>query len=162
MSARRTRPATPYVLGAMKPKPLRVLALLVLAVAAFAPGDAGAKGVAVLAVVGSDGRSITIDPEPAVLGVMLYHPASVYNVRPRPAKPRGGYVKLYPLGRAASRRYLAAFTRRRVHSASAGTRLSYHARVVGSARRVVCSMCRGASNPSMGAQQCSPCARAAR
>ena len=82
----------------MKPKPLAVLALLVLAVAAFAPADAAAKDVAALAVVGSDGRSITIEPERAVLGVMLYHPASVYNVRPRPTRPRGGYVKLYPLG----------------------------------------------------------------
>ena len=30
---------------------------------------------------------------------MLYHPGSVYEGRPRPARPRGPYVKLYPLGR---------------------------------------------------------------
>jgi hypothetical protein len=82
----------------MKPKPLGGLALLVLAIAAFTPADVAAKDVAALAVVGSDGRSITIEPEPAVLGVMLYHPASVYNVRPRPTRPRGGYVELFPLG----------------------------------------------------------------
>jgi hypothetical protein len=79
-------------------KPLVLFPFLVFAVAAFAPADAAAKGVEALVVVGSDGRSITIEPELAVLGVMLYHPASVYNVRPRPARPRGGYVKLYPLG----------------------------------------------------------------
>jgi hypothetical protein len=76
---------------------LAVLALLILA--AFAPADAAAKGVATLVVVGSDGRSIRIQPEQAVLAVMLYNPGSVYNHRPEPATPRGGYVKLYPLGR---------------------------------------------------------------
>jgi hypothetical protein len=75
-------------------KVLSVLAVLALATAAPAAG----KGVESIVVVGSDGRSITIDPERAVLGVMLYNPASVYKVRPKPAKPRGGYVRIYPLG----------------------------------------------------------------
>jgi hypothetical protein len=78
-------------------KPVAVLSLLVLSLA-FARADAAAKDVAALVVVGSDGRSIMIDPGPAVLGVMLYHPASIYNVRPQPARARGGYVKLYALG----------------------------------------------------------------
>jgi hypothetical protein len=77
-------------------KLLATLALLV--VTAITPADASAKGVATLVVVGPDGRSITIQPEEAVLAVMLYHPASVDNRRPEPATPRGGYVKLYPLG----------------------------------------------------------------
>jgi hypothetical protein len=77
-------------------KLLGTLALLV--VTAIAPSDASAKGVATLVVVGSGGRSVRIQPEQAVLAVMLYHPASVYNRRPEPATPRGGYVKLYPLG----------------------------------------------------------------
>jgi hypothetical protein len=73
-----------------------VLALLLLA--AVVPSDAAAKGVAVLVVVGADGRSSKIEPEQGVLSVMLYHPASVYHVKPKPATPRGGYVKIYPLG----------------------------------------------------------------
>jgi hypothetical protein len=73
-----------------------VLALLLFA--AVAPADAAAKDVAALVVVGSDGRSIKIEPEPAVLSVMLYHPASSHDVAPEPATPRGGYVKIYPLG----------------------------------------------------------------
>jgi hypothetical protein len=77
-------------------KLLTAVALLI--VAAVAVADAGAKGVATLVVVGSNGRSIRIEPEPAVLAVMLYHPGSIYNHRPQPATPRGGYVKLYPLG----------------------------------------------------------------
>jgi hypothetical protein len=71
-------------------------ALTFLALAAAAPADA--KGVASIAVVGADGRSLTIEPERAVLAVMLYNPGSVDNVRPEAARPRGGYVKLYPLG----------------------------------------------------------------
>ena len=78
-------------------KLLAVIALLI--VAAVVPADAAAKDVAALVVVGSDGRSNRIEPDPAVLSVMLYHPASVYNVRPKPAPRRGGYVKIYPLGR---------------------------------------------------------------
>ncbi len=77
-------------------KLLAVLGLLILA--AVAPGDAAAKGVATLVVVGSDGRSIRIQPELPVLAVMLYHRESVYNRRPEPATPRGGYVKIYLLG----------------------------------------------------------------
>jgi hypothetical protein len=81
----------------MGPMKMRaVLALLLLA--AVVPSDAAAKGVAVLVVVGADGRSSKIEAEHAVLSVMLYHPASVYHVRPKPAMPRGGYVKIYPLG----------------------------------------------------------------
>jgi hypothetical protein len=77
-------------------KRFAVLALLIGA--AVAPINASAKGVATLVVVGSDGRSITIHPEQAVLAVMLYSPASVYNRRSEPTIPRGGYVKIYPLG----------------------------------------------------------------
>ncbi len=73
-----------------------VFALLILA--AVAPPDVAAKGVAALVLVGADGRSIKIEPERAALSVMLYHPASVYNVKPKPATPRGDYVKIYPLG----------------------------------------------------------------
>src|SRR5256885_6102991 len=73
-----------------------LLALLVLT--AIAPSDAAAKGVTALAVVGADGRSSTIEPERAVLSVMFYNPASVYHVKPKPATPRGGYVRIYPLG----------------------------------------------------------------
>ena len=76
------------------PVTLTFLALLPLIAAA----PAEAKDIESLVVVGSDGRSLTIRPERAVLGVMLYHPASVYNVRPRPATPRGGYLRIYPLG----------------------------------------------------------------
>ncbi len=72
-------------------------AVVLLIVVALIPADAGAKGVATLVVVGSDGRSIGIEPEQAVLAVMLYHPGSVYNHRPEPAAPHGGYVKIYPL-----------------------------------------------------------------
>jgi hypothetical protein len=72
--------------------------LVLLIVAAVAPADAAAKGVTTLVVVGSDGRSIGIQPDPAVLAVMLYHPESVYNRRPERATPLGGYVKIYPLG----------------------------------------------------------------
>jgi hypothetical protein len=80
-------------------KPLVLFPFLIFAAGAFAPADGAAIGVeALVVVVGSDGHSITIEPERAVLGVMLYHPASAYNVRPRPTRPRGGYVKLYPLG----------------------------------------------------------------
>jgi hypothetical protein len=61
-------------------KLLAVLALFIMA--AVAPGEAAAKGVATPVVVGSDGRSIKIQPEPAVMGVGLYHPESVYNQRP--------------------------------------------------------------------------------
>jgi hypothetical protein len=67
-------------------------------IALTAASPAAAKDVESLVVVGADGRSVTLEPEREVLGVMLYHPASVYNVRPRRAAPRGGYVKIYPLG----------------------------------------------------------------
>jgi hypothetical protein len=77
-------------------KLLAALALLTLT--GVVPVDACAKGVATLEVVGSDGRSLRVQPEQAVLAVMLYHPASVYNRQPEPAAPRGGYVKIYPLG----------------------------------------------------------------
>jgi hypothetical protein len=73
-----------------------LVALAFLGLITAAPADA--KDVASIVVVGSDGRSIEIGPERAVLAVMLYHPASVYNVRPKLAKPRGGYVRIYPLG----------------------------------------------------------------
>jgi hypothetical protein len=73
-----------------------LLALLVLA--AIAPSHAAAKGVTALVVVGADGRSSKIEPERAVLSVMFYSPVSVYHVKPKPATPRGGYVKIYPLG----------------------------------------------------------------
>ena len=73
-----------------------LLTLLVLA--AIAPSDAAAKGVTALVVVGADGRSSKIPPEGAVLSVMFYNPASVDHVKPKPATPRGGYVKIYPLG----------------------------------------------------------------
>jgi hypothetical protein len=76
-------------------KLLAVLAFVALAAAS----PAHAKDVESIVVVGSDGRSVTIDPEPAVLAVMLYHPAGVYHVRPKPARPSGGYVRIYPLGR---------------------------------------------------------------
>jgi hypothetical protein len=72
------------------------VAIALLALAAASP--AGAKDIESIVVVGSDGHSLTITPERAVLSVMLYHPASVYDVRPKPARPRGGYVKIYPLG----------------------------------------------------------------
>jgi hypothetical protein len=74
----------------------RVVSFAVLALIATSP--AAAKDIESIVVVGSDGRSITIEPEREVLGVMLYHPASVYSVPPTPARPRGGYVRLYPLG----------------------------------------------------------------
>jgi hypothetical protein len=73
-----------------------LFALLLLA--AVVPSDAAAKGVAALVVVGADGRSTKIEPEQAVLSVMLYSPASINHVKPKPATPRGGYVKIYPLG----------------------------------------------------------------
>jgi hypothetical protein len=60
---------------------------------------ASAKDIGAIVVFGSDGRSVTISAEPEVLGVLLYHPASVYNVRPKPARPVGGYARVYPLGR---------------------------------------------------------------
>ena len=80
-------------------RPIKLLGLLALVVlVGAAPADA--KDIESMVVVGSDGRSLTIKPERAVVGVMLYHPASVYNVRPNPARPRGGYVRIYPLGRS--------------------------------------------------------------
>lgn len=75
-----------------------LVALVCLALALSPP--AAAKGIQSIVVVGSDGRSTTIGAEQEVLGVMLYHPASVYNVRPHPATPRGGFVKIYPVGPA--------------------------------------------------------------
>ncbi len=77
---------------------MKLLALLAFLVLVAAP-TAAAKDIESIVVAGSDGRSITIEPERAVLAVMLYHPASVYNVRPVPVRPRGGYVRVYPLGR---------------------------------------------------------------
>lgn len=79
-------------------KLLPLFAVLILA--ALAPADASAKGVESIVVVGANGRSIRIQPEQALLAVMLYHPASVYDRRPRPAVPVGGYVKIYPVGTA--------------------------------------------------------------
>jgi hypothetical protein len=76
---------------------IRVL-LALLFLAAMAPSGAAAKGVTTLVVVGAGGRSTTIEPERAVLSVLFYNPGSVYRVKPRPAKPRGGYVRIYPLG----------------------------------------------------------------
>jgi hypothetical protein len=73
-----------------------LIALALLALAAASPAQA--KDIESIVVVGSDGRSLTITPERAVLSVVLYHPASVYDVRPKRARPRGGYVKIYPLG----------------------------------------------------------------
>jgi hypothetical protein len=73
-----------------------VFALLLLA--AVVPSDAAAKGVEALIVVGADGRYSRIEPEQAVLSVMLYNPASAYHVKPKPAMRRGGYLKIYPLG----------------------------------------------------------------
>jgi hypothetical protein len=73
--------------------PVLVMSLLVLA------APASAKDIGVIVVVGGDGRSIAISAEPEVLGVLLYHPASVYNVRPRYARPVGAYARIYPLGR---------------------------------------------------------------
>ncbi len=77
-----------------------LLVLLVLAVPAsgVASAHAGPPPNMTLVVVGSDGRSVTIEPEPAVLAVLFYAPHSVYDVQPRPASPRGGYVRIYPLG----------------------------------------------------------------
>jgi hypothetical protein len=60
--------------------------------------EAEASYVTALVVVGADGCSIRIEPEQAVLSVMFYNPASVYNVKPKGATARGGYVKLYPVG----------------------------------------------------------------
>ena len=77
-------------------KVLLVFALLLLA--AIAASGAAAKGVATLVVVGADGRSTAIAPERGVLSVMFYNPASNYHVKPKPAEPRGGFVKIYPLG----------------------------------------------------------------
>jgi hypothetical protein len=57
-----------------------LVVLAFVALAAAAPADA--KDVASIVVVGSDGRSIEIEPEHAVLAVLLYHPASVYNLQP--------------------------------------------------------------------------------
>jgi hypothetical protein len=57
-----------------------LVVLAFVALAAAAPADA--KDIAAIVVVGSDGRSIEIEPELAVLTVLLYHPASVYNLRP--------------------------------------------------------------------------------
>ena len=76
-------------------KPFLALAFLVLAV----PPAADAEEIASIVVVGSDGRSTTIEPELPVLRVMLYNPSSVYNVRPKATRPRGGYVRIYPLQR---------------------------------------------------------------
>jgi hypothetical protein len=73
-----------------------LLAFVCLALALSPP--ASAKDIQSIVVVGSDGRSTTIGAEQEVLGVMLYHPASVYNVRPHQATPRGGFVKIYPVG----------------------------------------------------------------
>jgi hypothetical protein len=78
----------------MKMRAVVVLLLLF----AVVPSDAAAKDVAAFVVVGADGRSMEIEPEQAVLAVMLYNPASVYHVKPKPAMPRGRYVKIYPLG----------------------------------------------------------------
>lgn len=72
--------------------------LVVLMALAFA-SPAAAKDAESITMVGSEGRSLTIEPERAVVAVMLYHPASVYDVRPTPARPRGGYVKIYLLRR---------------------------------------------------------------
>ena len=78
----------------------RRLVLLVVAVAAAAAAatPADAKDVEAIVIVGSDGRSAVVRAERTVLAVMLYHPASVYRVRPHRAAPRGGYVRIYPLG----------------------------------------------------------------
>jgi hypothetical protein len=73
-----------------------LLAFVCLALALSSP--ASAKDIHSIVVVASDGRSITIGAEREVLGVMLYHPASVYNIRPHRAMPRGGFVKIYPVG----------------------------------------------------------------
>jgi hypothetical protein len=76
---------------------MNVLGLLTVFVLVGA-APAYAKDIESIVVVGSDGRSLTIKPERAVLGVMLYHPASVYDVRPKPARSRGSYVRIYPVG----------------------------------------------------------------
>jgi hypothetical protein len=73
-----------------------LLAFVCLALALSPP--ASAKDIQSIVVVGSDGRSTTIGAEQEVLGVMLYHPASVYNIQPHRATPRGGFVKIYPVG----------------------------------------------------------------
>jgi hypothetical protein len=82
----------------MKLLPIFAVAVLATLVSV----DASAKGVGSIVAVGSDGRSIRIQREQAVLAVMLYHPESVYNRRPQRAIPRGGYVKIYPLGAGGS------------------------------------------------------------
>jgi hypothetical protein len=74
------------------------LLLAVVCLALALSPSASAKGVDSIVLVGSDGRSATISAEQEVLGVMLDHPASVYNIRPHRAPPRGGFVKVYPLG----------------------------------------------------------------
>lgn len=76
---------------------MKLLAFGLLIFTAATP-SAAAKGVVSLVAVGSDGDSIAIQPEQAVLAVMLYHPQSVFNLRPEPAEPRGAYVRIYPLG----------------------------------------------------------------
>ena len=73
-----------------------LVALMLLAVVGVP--QAQAKGVSSIDVVGADGRSVSIEPEHAVLAVMLYHPASVFDIRPRLTQPRGGWVRSYPLG----------------------------------------------------------------
>ncbi len=61
----------------------RFAAFALLTLSGFAPGDAAAKGVSALVVVGSDGRSIGIEPERAVLSVMLYQPGARLTSSPR-------------------------------------------------------------------------------
>ena len=79
---------------------VRQLAALTILALAFVPSAHadGPPANMTLVVVGSDGRSVTIEPEPTVLAVLFYAPHSVYDVQPRPASPRGGYVRIYPLG----------------------------------------------------------------
>jgi hypothetical protein len=73
--------------------------LFALALALLVPAPpAAAKDVVSIVVVAADGRSRIVEPERSVLAVMLYHPKSVYNAKPTPAVPRGGFVKVYPLG----------------------------------------------------------------
>ena len=87
-----------------------VVAVTLLALAHAPLADA--KDFARLVAVGADGRSLDLRAESRVIRSLFWHPASVYEIRPPAARPRGGFVRLYPLGRggfpAHSGRFYAA------------------------------------------------------
>ncbi len=114
-----------------------LLVLLVLAVPAsgVASAHAGPPPNMTLVVVGSDGRSVTIEPEPAVLAVLFYAPTACTTCS---RDPRARVAATCGSTRSAAkgfRRYRDASIRCPVRSASTGTRRARRGRAVVSVDR---------------------------